>query len=153
MPDFEKPLRPGRSCPLHYRYAPEVFARTADIHADTLYVAGGVYGNRPALAALLETVDAESGGAKLVFNGDFNWFDVADEAFVAVNETALAHTALRGNVETEIASDDGSAGCGCGWGGACGTRVSIWRETMAENSSANCSRRCPSRDESAENLL
>ena len=43
---------PGRSCPLHYRYRPEVFAIEAPAHLrslDVLYVVGGLYGNPLAL--------------------------------------------------------------------------------------------------------
>jgi hypothetical protein len=106
-------MLPGRSCPLHYRYSPQVFAREADFHADTLYVIGGLYGNWPALEAVLELAAREH--ATLMFNGDFNWFNVDDAAFRAINHEVLRHHALRGNVETEIAGDDESAGCGCGY--------------------------------------
>jgi len=105
--------RPGRSCPRHYRYPPAVFARAADLKAQSLYVVGGLYGNRFALDAVLAMARRE--GATLVFNGDFNWFNVDSEGFGAINETVLRHAALRGNVETEIAGDDAGAGCGCGY--------------------------------------
>ena len=44
------------------------------------------------------------------------------EAFEAINRRVLEHPALRGNVETELASPADDAGCGCGeeevsWGG------------------------------------
>ncbi len=45
--------RPGRSCPRHYRYSPAVFARAADIKAQSLYVVGGLYGNPFALETVL----------------------------------------------------------------------------------------------------
>lgn len=106
--------RPGRSCPTSYRYSPRVFDREATVVADTLYVAGGLYGNVEALQALLALVAAEP-GAKLVFNGDFHWFDVADADFLQVSREVLRHEALRGNVETELANDVGDAGCGCAY--------------------------------------
>ena len=109
---------PGRSCPLHYRYAPAAFARTAEIDCDTLYVVGGLYGNEPALAAVLDLFERERGRKRLVFNGDFNWFDTDPLAFRRLNETVLRFDALRGNVETEIAADDSGdddAGCGCAY--------------------------------------
>jgi len=84
------------------------------IDAETLYVAGGLYGNPFALEALLAVVALDP-GAKLVFNGDFNWFDVDAEDFRRVNETVLAHHATRGNVETELAQPAKGAGCGCGY--------------------------------------
>jgi len=105
--------RPGRSCPRHYRYPPAVFARAADLRAQSLYIVGGLYGNRFALEAVLAMARRE--GATLVFNGDFNWFNVDPAAFEGVNETVLEHAALRGNVETEIAGEDSGAGCGCAY--------------------------------------
>lgn len=108
-------MSPGRNCPLHYRYAPSDLAREPDLSADTLYVVGGLYGNRPALDAVLELTARERGPVTLVFNGDFNWFNADAAGFAAINETVLQHAALRGNVETELTSNDAAAGCGCGY--------------------------------------
>ena len=44
--------RPGRFCPLDYSYRPADFARPPELHAEVLYVAGGLYGNLPALDAI-----------------------------------------------------------------------------------------------------
>lgn len=107
-------LRPGRSCPLSYRYGAQSLARPAAIEAETLYLAGGLYGNPFALDALLRMVAAEP-AAQLVFNGDFNWFDIDDASFERINREVLAHHAIRGNVETELLAADGAAGCGCGY--------------------------------------
>jgi len=107
--------RPGRSCPRHYRYSPAVFSRAADLETQSLYIVGGLYGNPFALEAVLDLARREN--ATLVFNGDFNWFDVDSEGFGAINETVLRHAALRGNVETEIAGEDAGAGCGCSYPG------------------------------------
>ena len=107
-------MTPGRSCPLHYRYAPSAFARAADIRADTVYVIGGLYGNVPALHAILELAATEPVTPTLIFNGDFNWFNVDAASFSAINREVLRHVALRGNVETELGSDD-SGGCGCAY--------------------------------------
>lgn len=113
---------PGRSCPLHYRYAPEVFraAPPPELQGlDVLYVVGGLYGNLPALQRVLAMFEAESGRKRLVFNGDFHWFDADPAVFAAVQQGVLAHTALRGNVETELAAelsgDEADAGCGCAY--------------------------------------
>jgi hypothetical protein len=111
---------PGRSCPLHYRYAPEVFRADASPHLqslEVLYVVGGLYGNELALERVLELFDRERGRKRLVFNGDFHWFDADPKAFARVQASVLAHEALRGNVETELASEDGmdDAGCGCAY--------------------------------------
>jgi len=108
-------MTPGRHCPLHYRYTPAALARPADFRAETLYVVGGLYGNRPALDAVLTLCEREAGPVTLVFNGDFNWFNVDPGSFVAINETVLQYRVLRGNVETELASDDPAAGCGCAY--------------------------------------
>jgi hypothetical protein len=111
-------MQPGRSCPLHYRYSPKDFAREADFQADTLYVIGGLYGNVPALETVRELAARESSPVTLAFNGDFNWFNIDDPGFRAINSAVLHHHAIRGNVETEIAHDDDgdqSAGCGCGY--------------------------------------
>ncbi len=85
-----------------------MFNRKPDLSAETLYVIGGLYGNLPALDAVHELAANEPGGATLVFNGDFNWFNIDAAGFSAINEQVLKHTALRGNVETEL------AGGGCG---------------------------------------
>lgn len=108
-------MQPGRSCPLSYRYEPGDLARIPATEAETLYVVGGLYGNGAALAAIQTRAMQERGDVRLVFNGDFNWFNIDPESFRVVNEAVLQHAALRGNVETELASDDGTAGCGCGY--------------------------------------
>ncbi len=107
--------RPGRTCPVHYRYSPAVFHREPELFAQTLYVVGGLYGNPFALATLLDMARAEAAPAKLVFNGDFHWFDIDAPTFAAVDAEVLAHTALRGNVETELAAHSDKAGCGCAY--------------------------------------
>ena len=123
------PLAPGRSCPLHYRYSPEVFATEAPAvlrRLEVLYVVGGLYGNVLALAAVLALFNAERGRKRLVFNGDFHWFDADAAAFASLQRTVLIHTALRGNVETELAAPPATgeeaagqapadAGCGCAY--------------------------------------
>jgi hypothetical protein len=106
---------PGRNCPLAYRYSPEVFRRAPELEAGTLYVIGGLYGNPFALEAILELAAQESPAPTLVFNGDFNWFDVDPGGFAALNARVLGHVALRGNVETELANDADEAGCGCAY--------------------------------------
>ncbi len=102
---------PGRSCPLHYRYAPAVFdvPPPAELQGlDVLYVVGGLYGNELALQAVLRLFERERGRARLLFNGDFHWFDAEAAAFARVQREVLAFDALRGNVETELAAAVGS---------------------------------------------
>lgn len=110
----------GRSCPLHYQYGPAVFKSTIpdDLTAlEVLYVVGGLYGNELALHEVLRLFAQETGRKRLVFNGDFHWFDVDPATFARVQIGVLAHTALRGNVETELADESPSddAGCGCAY--------------------------------------
>lgn len=107
--------RPGRICPPHYGYSPKALARPAGIEAETLYVIGGLYGNRVALDAIETAAAHESVAPQLVFNGDFHWFDAEAELFAEVHRRVLAHHALRGNVETEIAGDASAVGCGCAY--------------------------------------
>jgi len=108
-------MRPGRSCPLSYRYAPAALAEQPALRADTLYVIGGLYGNHQALDWIEARAAREPGNVLLVFNGDFHWFDVDHDNFNEINTLIKKHLALRGNVETEIAGDDSTAGCGCGY--------------------------------------
>jgi hypothetical protein len=108
-------LTPGRSCPLHYRYPPCVFEREADFRAETLYVIGGLYGNVPALDEVERMAARERVPPVLVFNGDFNWLNIDADTFAAINRRVLGHTALRGNVETELGAEHGDAGCGCAY--------------------------------------
>lgn len=105
----------GRNCPISYRYGASALAQTPERHADILYVIGGLYGNRPALDAIDLLASAESGPVTLCFNGDFNWFNVDDTGFKAINERVLRHDALLGNVEAELFADSPEAGCGCAY--------------------------------------
>lgn len=107
--------RPGRNCPLAYRYGAAALNRASDLRADTLWIAGGLYGNTSALQALLDAYAADGGDKALVFNGDFHWFDVDAASFDLINETALGFHAMRGNVETELAAPSDDAGCGCAY--------------------------------------
>lgn len=107
--------RPGRTCPLAYRYSPRVFDRAPDFQAGPLYVVGGLYGNVEALDAIEALAAREATAPAIVFNGDFHWFDADRRDFESLSERVLAHHALRGNVETEIAGEDSGAGCGCAY--------------------------------------
>src|SRR5438876_1271434 len=69
-------LNPGRSCPTSYRYGAHALRGEPSLQAESLWIAGGLYGNPLALEALLEAYDCEHGRKALVFNGDFHWFDV-----------------------------------------------------------------------------
>jgi hypothetical protein len=106
---------PGRACPLSYRYDIRVFSENPVLDVETLWVAGGLYGNPFALERLVELYAREPGSKALVFNGDFHWFDVEPEQFSLVDKVVAEYLATRGNVETELASPEADAGCGCGY--------------------------------------
>src|SRR5215207_8762325 len=75
----------GRICPASYSYSPSEFARPADVIGDVLYVIGGLYGNRPALAEIERMALCEETRPQLVFNGDFHWFDAAADSFAWID--------------------------------------------------------------------
>jgi hypothetical protein len=106
----------GRMCPIDYVYPPSEFDHGPEMEAEVLYVVGGLYGNLEALSAVERLAAAERTPATIVFNGDFHWFDAEPAWFAAVDAAVARHSALRGNVETEIARpDDVGAGCGCAY--------------------------------------
>ncbi|SRR6266545_1341804 len=106
---------PGRSCPSAYRYGPEALAQPSRLAADTLYVVGGLYGNPLALRAVLGRAEREPAAeTAIVFNGDFHWLDLDLGDFRTITQTVLAHPAITGNVEAELATAQDS-GCGCGY--------------------------------------
>ena len=108
-------MRAGRDCPLDYRLARDAFSGAPLFECETLYVVGGLYGNRQALNALQQRLASEP-GARAVFNGDAHWFDRDPAIFQQVEHGVSEHLALRGNVETELGrADDSGAGCGCAY--------------------------------------
>jgi len=111
----ERPGGPGRACPIDYHYGAPALDAPATLATETLWIAGGLYGNPFALESLESMLAAEQGEAVLVFNGDFHWFDVDPSAFDAIDAGVARHLATRGNVETELAKPQDGAGCGCGY--------------------------------------
>lgn len=108
-------MRAGRDCPLDYRLARDAFSAEPLFDCDVLYVVGGLYGNRQALAAVQRRLMAEP-NARVVFNGDAHWFDRDPQIFQQIEQGISAHLALRGNVETELGrAADSGAGCGCAY--------------------------------------
>ena len=113
----------GRSCPVRYRYGAAALASAPEMPVDTLYVVGGLYGNLQSLDAVEAMVAAEAGRVTVCFNGDFNWFDVDDAGFAAINRRVLAHDAILGNVEAELGVEGEDAGCGCAYPAGVGDAV------------------------------
>jgi hypothetical protein len=112
-----EPFVAGRSCPIQYRYKAESLAEVPTLETEVLYCVGGLYGNSPALDALEKLVARETAKLRVVFNGDFHWFDATPSAFAHVEARTCSdprYVRTRGNVETELASDNDS-GCGCGY--------------------------------------
>jgi len=105
----------GRICPPSYGYSPSSFARPPELRAEVLYVVGGLYGNRFALAAIEHIAARETMDTQIVFNGDYHWFDVDVDTFAYIDGAVRRYAALRGNVETELSSDDDTNGCGCAY--------------------------------------
>ena len=123
---------PGRACPVSYRYGAAALRRPATLEVETLWIAGGLYGNRFALERLLELYDREPGSKALVFNGDFHWFDVGDDEFAAIDEGVSRFRATRGNVETELAESGEGVGCGCAYPAWVGDQTVAWSNAIIE---------------------
>ncbi|MBS3805220.1 MAG: hypothetical protein KGY54_11770 [Oleiphilaceae bacterium] len=109
----------GRSCPIHYRYKPEELLRRPEFwNDDVVYVVGGLYGNPFALDEIEAMADRERAAGlsvRILFNGDFNWFNADRRLFASINDRVLGHEAMLGNVEYELANPGGEAGCGCAY--------------------------------------
>ncbi|AXS83633.1 metallophosphoesterase family protein [Marinobacter sp. Arc7-DN-1] len=109
----------GRSCPLAYRYsAASLCQEPRQVSEDVLYIIGGLYGNPWALDEIEQMALAEERQGhrvKLVFNGDFNWFNASDSLFQSINNRVLDHTVSLGNVDYELANPSAGAGCGCAY--------------------------------------
>jgi len=111
-------MQPGRTCPLDYRTEAAMLAGMPTLAAETLYVVGGLYGNRFALDTIEALAAREPGPVAIVFNGDAHWFDAEPGPFARLEERLARHPAIRGNVETELGRDSQSgAGCGCAYPG------------------------------------
>lgn len=107
----------GRTCPLSYRHGAAALVDAPSIAADVAWIAGGLYGNPEALRAIEARVAADGAAdrTRLIFNGDFHWFDIDTDDFATIQQRVMAHSALAGNVEAELAAPDAEAGCGCAY--------------------------------------
>lgn len=111
----------GRSCPPGYRYVPaSLCSEPSPVTGDVLYIVGGLYGNPLALdeiERLAQAEEREGRRVRLIFNGDFNWFNASDDLFGSINRRVLRHTVTLGNVELELTDPSAGAGCGCAYPG------------------------------------
>lgn len=105
----------GRRCPPDYIYPEGALAQADDGTAEILYVVGNLYGNTDALRALEDLLSCETRPVRVVFGGDFHWFDVDDGDFAEIAAGVTAHEAIAGNVERELAREDAEFGCGCAY--------------------------------------
>jgi len=92
-----------------------VLTQGPTLKVETLWLAGGLYGNPCALDTLIELFEREPGSKALVFNGDFHWFDTRSRGLFAHQRCGPGFVAMRGNVETELVLPDARAGCGCSY--------------------------------------
>ena len=106
---------PGRMRPSRTTVVPAALSAAPSLEVDTLWVAGGLYGNPFALDSLLEQYESDAGRKALVFNGDFHWFDADEAVFIEIDDRVGRYLATRGNVETELAAPADGASCGCGY--------------------------------------
>ncbi|HIT02992.1 MAG TPA: hypothetical protein IAC22_00670 [Candidatus Caccocola faecipullorum] len=109
------PRKPGRFCPLDYYFDEDEFTKKPMFSCETLYIAGGMYGNPFAFEALW-TLAAKEPGARVVLNGDMHWFDRSPADFVENERRAEKWLCLLGNVEAELRrGKESGAGCGCAY--------------------------------------
>lgn len=123
MRDSVPMLPPSGVCPSDYYYGAESLNGSPALEAETLYVVGGLYGNPEALDTVLAMKAREektSGKVTLVFNGDFNWFNVDANDFRRINDAVLGaagagQRVILGNVEAELAREGHGRDCGCNY--------------------------------------
>ncbi|WP_101773280.1 calcineurin phosphoesterase [Peptostreptococcus faecalis] len=109
----------GRTCPLDYKIEESSFD-TIEGRYDTIYVIGGLYGNKFALKKIIEMANEEYNETnimpKFVFNGDMHWFDYKYDDFIEIEKLSESGIKLLGNVEAEmIRLNDIGVGCGCSY--------------------------------------
>lgn len=111
------------SCPLSYRSSPATFALapTTELPNPTspIYVVGGLYGNTQALKTIINLASKETSPPNIIFNGDFNFFNIHPSTFSTINSTVLSspfHLSTAGNIEREISTESSNyIGCGCSY--------------------------------------
>ncbi len=104
----------GRSCPLAYRHQASDLARPPAFTCTTLYVVGGLYGNRAALDAVRARAAHELAAPQVVFNGDFHYLDADPANFAGIADGVAGQRATLGNVEYALTAA-AEVGCGCNY--------------------------------------
>jgi len=90
------------ACPIAYRTTPSSIGATPPTPtASVCYIIGGLYGNKHALDEIERMAALETTPPTLIFNGDFNFFNVDSKEFTAFNERILnpQHLHTTGNIE------------------------------------------------------
>lgn len=105
----------GRNCSLAYNLPLDWTKNKRIINEETIYVVGGLYGNKFALEKILQLADEERSKPKIIFNGDMHWFDVNTLDFLEIENSTADFEKLLGNVEFELFNDDDILGCGCNY--------------------------------------
>mmetsp|Transcript_9836 Transcript_9836/g.12329 ORF Transcript_9836/g.12329 Transcript_9836/m.12329 type:complete len:354 (+) Transcript_9836:3-1064(+) len=124
------------SCSVEYRTEISSY-KTADISSTKiLYAVGGLYGNVLALEKLNSLVRRDVDkyhDVTVVFNGDFNFFNIDKASWIKINSeiqqkfglrTGAKVIATKGNIEHEVASREFS-GCGCAYPDDVDPKVSL----------------------------
>ncbi|MEY6433770.1 metallophosphoesterase [Thioalkalicoccus limnaeus] len=125
---------PGRLCPVTYRTRAATIAKLAPLHAHSVFIVGGLYGNLQALDAIeaLAAHEVAMGlpQPQLVVNGDFHWFDAEPQWFADVQRRVSAHAASLGNVEAELIDPQPGAGCGCAYPASTPDQTVAWSNAI-----------------------
>lgn len=105
-------MNSGRICPIDYKIDSKLFKNINNINYETIYIAGGIYGNYFALKSLVEM--AKKDNAFIILNGDYHWFDYDYYSFLCIEDIIKDYMVLNGNVEKELLRNE-STGCGCAY--------------------------------------
>lgn len=130
----EETAQPGRHCPLSYRSRASDLAHLTPLHTASCYLVGGLYGNLEALDAI-EALAAHEARLhhtppRLIFNGDFHWFDAETAWFVELQRRVSAHRTMLGNVEAELVSPQPGVGCGCAYPATTAEQTVQWSNAI-----------------------
>jgi hypothetical protein len=122
----------AKACPIAYRTDPSILRDDPPlVGSNTIYIAGGLYGNPFAAEAIAEMAHREDG--RVVFNGDFHFFDYDKTDFLHVQGIVEDNWATMGNIELELSTlrtPDG--GCGCHYPEYVSDNVQRWANLIVQ---------------------